>query len=234
MFEQYTESARRVIFFARYEASVLGSASIGTEHLLLGVLREGRGIAAAILERGGLSHGTVQRQLQEAKGPAEPTSTAVDIPLSPNARTVLRAAAGEADRMHVPYVGPEHLLLGLLTVPDSGAGLIFLASGVELEEVREEVRLRSPVKPSQSDHGNPFQRLADLLRRLEQHRAAYRVSPFSDDAIRVEIALPEEKWVVTFFDDSRITVEVFPRAGVVEDDGALQRLFDKLGTANSG
>jgi ATP-dependent Clp protease ATP-binding subunit ClpC len=203
MFEQYTEQSRRVIFFARYEASVLGSLAIDTEHLLLGLLREAGGIAGAILERGGLTHAAVQRRLEDRRHPGGPTSTAVDIPLTEDARSVLLHAAREAERMPAPYVGLEHLLLGLLAVRESVAGEILAARGLRLDEVREEVRLRAPVKDS-------------------------------DDGVRVDLALPEEKWVVTFFADGRTTVEVFLPSGVIEDGAALTRLFDKLGPEQGG
>ena len=234
MFEQYTESARRVIFFARYEASALSSASIDTEHLLLGLVREGRGVAGEILKRGGLTHGAVQRQLEDAKDPAAPTPTSVDIPLAPHALKALRGAAEEAERMDAPHIGVEHLLLGLLAVPDSVAGRILAAHGLRLDEVREEVRLRAPAKRAQSDHGIPSNDWPTFCNGSSSTGRPTACHSFSERAIRVDIALPDEKWVVTFFDDRRIAVEVFLRSGVVEDAVALERLFDKLGTEKSG
>ena len=213
---------------------MLGSPAIDTEHLLLGLLREGRGVAGVILERSGLTHAALQRQLEERRNPGAPTSTSVDIPLTEDAQSVLLHAGAEAERMPAPHVGHEHLLLGLLAVPESFAGEILVAHGLRLDEVREEIRLRTPVKDRGSDPAGSFALLADLLRRLEERRAAYRVSPFSDDAVRVDIALPEEKWVVTFFADRRTTVEVFLPSGAIEDSAALARLFDRLGPPASG
>jgi ATP-dependent Clp protease ATP-binding subunit ClpC len=99
MFERYTERARRVIFFARYEASVFGSSSIDTEHLLLGLLREGGGLAGRTLQRSQVSYRDVQKEVEARRLPGEPVSTAVDIPLSPEARRALANAAEEAERL---------------------------------------------------------------------------------------------------------------------------------------
>src|ERR1700716_2106380 len=114
MFERYTHPARRVIFFARYEASALASSSIDTEHLLLGLLREEAGIAGKIFKRNKLTYEVVRREI-EARGRLQaPTSTSVDMPLSPEAKLVLQHASEEAERMDASHIDTEHLFLGLL------------------------------------------------------------------------------------------------------------------------
>ena len=83
MFERYTERARRVLFFARYEASQLGSVSIGTEHLLLGLIREGKGLTSRIFARSHLSLETIRKDIETStKIPREKVSTSVEIPFS--------------------------------------------------------------------------------------------------------------------------------------------------------
>jgi ATP-dependent Clp protease ATP-binding subunit ClpC len=227
MFERYTDRARRVIFFARYDASALASSSIDTEHLLLGLLREGAGIADKIFKRSKLTYEVVRREI-EARGRLQaPTSTSVDMPLSPEAKLVLQHASEEAERMDASHIDTEHLLLGLLR-EECLAADILTSKGLHLEEVREETRLQSPAKEVVPRPKEAFPKLADFLRRLEDRRAAYHVSAFQQEAMRVEVALPEEKWVVTFFPDGRVAVEVFSVSEVVEDEAALARLLDRL------
>ena len=98
MFERYTDRARRVIFFARYDASALASSSIDTEHLLLGLLREGAGIAGKIFKRNKLTYEMVRREIEARGRLRAPTPTSVDMPLSPEAKLVLQHASEEAER----------------------------------------------------------------------------------------------------------------------------------------
>jgi len=234
MFERYTDRARRVIFFARYEASALASSSIDTEHLLLGLLREGAGIAGGVFKRTKLTYEVVRREI-EARGRLQaPTSTSVDMPLSPEAKRVLQHAGEEAERMDASHIDMEHLLLGLLRESECLAADILTSKGLRLEEVREETRLQSPAKEVAPRPREAFPKLADFLRQLEDRRAAYHVSAFHQEAIRVEVALPEEKWVVTFLPDGRVAVEVFSASGAVEDEAALARLLDRLGPPKTG
>ena len=111
MFERYTEKARRVIFFARYEASQYGSPYIETEHLLLGLVREDMRI---FLRLKFLNAEAVRSEIdaRSLKRPSFPTI--IDLPLSNESRRVLAYAAEEADRLEHGHIGTEHLLLGLL------------------------------------------------------------------------------------------------------------------------
>ena len=113
MFERYTEKARRVIFFARYEASQFGSPYIETEHLLLGLLREDKALANRFLR----SHAAVESIRKQIEGHTtirEKVSTSVDLPLSHECKRVLAYGAEEAERLNHKHIGTEHLLLGLL------------------------------------------------------------------------------------------------------------------------
>jgi hypothetical protein len=134
VFERYTEKARRVIFFARYEASHYGSPYIETEHLLLGLLREDREVAR-LLPPG--SPESIRKQI-DAKTEARPgTSTSVDLPLSNESKRVLAYAAEEAERLAHKHIGTEHLLLGLLREKKSFAADMLAERGVVLERLRE-------------------------------------------------------------------------------------------------
>jgi ATP-dependent Clp protease ATP-binding subunit ClpC len=139
MFERYTERARRVIFFARYEASQLGSNSIETEHLLLGLIREGKGLTSRIFSKSHLSMESIRKEIEGRALYREKVSTSVDIPLSPESKRVLGFAAEEAERMLHNYIGTEHVLLGLMREEKSVAAGILSEKGMRLSSVREDI-----------------------------------------------------------------------------------------------
>jgi acetyltransferase-like isoleucine patch superfamily enzyme len=137
MFELYTEKARRVIFFARYEASQFGSPYIETEHLLLGILREDKALTNRFLS----SHASVEsifKQIQEHTVVREKIPTSADLPLSNECKRVLAYAAEESERLGHKVIGPEHLLLGLMREEKGFAAVILQERGVKLEQVRAE------------------------------------------------------------------------------------------------
>ena len=139
MFERYTERARRVLFFARYEASQLGSISIETEHLLLGLIREGKGLTSRIFARSHLSLEGIRKDIEGRTVFREKVSTSVEIPFSTETKRALQFAAEEADRLLHNYVGTEHLLLGILREERSVAASILVEKGMRLSTVREDI-----------------------------------------------------------------------------------------------
>ncbi len=139
MFERYTERARRVLFFARYEASQLGSISIETEHLLLGLIREGKGLTSRIFARSNLSLEHIRKQIESRTVFREKVSTSVEIPFSGESKRLLQFAAEEADRLLHNYIGTEHLLLGILREERSVAASILKEKGMRLNSVREHI-----------------------------------------------------------------------------------------------
>ena len=139
MFERYTERARRVLFFARYEASQLGSISIETEHLLLGLIREGKGLTSRVFARSHLSLEGIRKDIEGRTVFREKVSTSVEIPFSTETKRVLQFAAEEADRLLHNYVGTEHLLLGILREERSVAASILVEKGMRLNTVREDI-----------------------------------------------------------------------------------------------
>ena len=139
MFERYTERARRVLFFARYEASQLGSISIETEHLLLGLIREGKGLTRRIFARSNLSLEHIRKQIEGRTVFREKVSTSVEIPFSGESKRLLQFAAEEADRLLHNYIGTEHLLLGILREERSVAAKILMEKGMRLNSVREHI-----------------------------------------------------------------------------------------------
>ena len=137
MFERYTEKARRVIFFARYEASQYGSPYIETEHLLLGLLREDRVLANRFLgEENAIAE--IRAEIERHITRRERISTSVEVPLTAESKKILQVAAEEADRLGHRHIGTEHLLLALLSLESSLAGKILHARGARAATVREQ------------------------------------------------------------------------------------------------
>jgi ATP-dependent Clp protease ATP-binding subunit ClpC len=140
MFERYTESARRVLFFARYEATQWGSPSIETEHVLLGLIRDPGSLATrVVLARGswtldGIRMGVDQRVTRRERYPES-----VEIPFSSETKRALEYAAEEADRLGHSYIGNEHLLLALLRETRTVAGSILESVGLDHDAVRKAV-----------------------------------------------------------------------------------------------
>ena len=139
MFERYTEKARRVIFFARYEASQFGSPYIETEHLLLGLLREDKALTNRFL-RSHASVESIRKQIEQHTTIREKVSTSVDLPLSNECKRVLAYAAEEAERLSHKHIGTEHLLLGLLREEKCFAAEILTERGLRLPAIREELQ----------------------------------------------------------------------------------------------
>ncbi len=150
MFERYTEKARRVIFFARYEASQFGSPYIETEHLLLGLLREDKALTNRFL-RSHASIESIRKQIEVRTTIREKVSTSVDLPLSQECKRILAYAAEEAERLSNKHIGTEHLLLGLLREEKCLAAEILHERGLRLSTIRDELaRAQNEKVPSRS------------------------------------------------------------------------------------
>jgi len=138
MFERYTEKARRVIFFARHEASEFGSPYIETEHLLMGLLREDKALANRFL-RSQAAVESIRKQIENHLPIREKFSTSVDLPLSHESSHVLAFAAAESQHLNHQHIGTEHLLLGLLREEKCFASEILQERGLQLSTVREQL-----------------------------------------------------------------------------------------------
>ena len=135
MFEKFTERARRVIFFSRYEASQFGSASIETEHLLLAVLREDPNLPTRLIGHAAKTD-AIADNARAWLTVGEKKSTSIDLPLSVECRNILGYAVNEAERLHHRYVGVEHLVLGIMREEKCNAAEIFKKHGLQLDVVR--------------------------------------------------------------------------------------------------
>ena len=131
MFERFTDRARRVMVLAQEEARMLNHNHIGTEHLLLGLIHEGEGVAAQALESLGVSLPAVRQQVEEIIGRGQ-QALAGRIPFTPRAKKVLELSRREALAMGHNYVGTEHILLGLLREGDGVAAQVLVRMGADL------------------------------------------------------------------------------------------------------
>jgi hypothetical protein len=137
MFERYTEKARRVVFFARYEASQLGSPFIDTQHLLLGLLREDKEVVRHVLLRQDFD--TVRQEVTSRIRLGKPFPTSVDLPLSEHAKRALTYASEEADRLNHRPIDTAHLLLGLMRDEKFASAESLSLLGTQLESLRQRV-----------------------------------------------------------------------------------------------
>src|ERR1700748_1926644 len=180
MFERYTEKARRVIFFARYEASQFGSPYIETEHLLLGLLREDKALTNRFL-RSHASVESIRKQIEAHTTIREKVSTSVDLPLSNECKRVLAYAAEEAERLSHKHIGTEQLLLGLLREEKCFAAEILQERGLRLPAIREELQRTTQEKApsSQSGKGQRGEQsmLAEFSRDLTQSAMDQQLDP---------------------------------------------------------
>ncbi|MEZ4653963.1 MAG: Clp protease N-terminal domain-containing protein [Candidatus Eisenbacteria bacterium] len=138
MHDKFTERVRKVIFLAREEASRLQHDSIGTEHLLLGLLREGEGIAATVLSNLGLDLDAIRHAVESMVAQTGGTLTIGEIPFTSNAKRVLELSVDEARQLGHNYVGTEHLLLGLIREGEGVAAKVLSDMGVDRKKVRDE------------------------------------------------------------------------------------------------
>src|SRR5438552_3744003 len=188
MWQRFTERARRVVFFAQEEAARLGENYVGTEHLLLGLVRENDSVAARILDRLGVPLGRIrsdiERQVTRGHG-----NLGQDMQLTPRAKRVIDLAYEEARQLNNNYIGTEHLLLGLIREGDGLAARVLMKLGADLERTRREVYsvqegggLPSEAGPAGTS-GDPY--LSDeALRVLETARD--EVARHSDRAVGTE------------------------------------------------
>ena len=138
MFERFTERARRVIILAQDEAKRLNHSAVGTEHILLGIVREGEGVASKVLESLHISPERIRAEIESAIGRGDRTPYE-EVTFTPRAKKVLELALDEARRLGHNYIGTEHLLLGLIREGEGVAARVLEAMGADLERVRAQV-----------------------------------------------------------------------------------------------
>jgi Clp amino terminal domain, pathogenicity island component/UvrB/uvrC motif len=138
MFERFTDRARRVVVLAQDEARMLNHSYIGTEHLLLGLIHEGQGVAAGALESLGISLEAVRQQVEQIIGRGQQAPSG-HIPFTPRAKKVLEFSLRESQQLGHDYIGTEHLLLGLIREGEGIAAQVLAGLGADLDRVRQQV-----------------------------------------------------------------------------------------------
>jgi hypothetical protein len=138
MFERFTDRARRVVVLAQEEARMLNHNYIGTEHILLGLIHEGEGVAAKALESLGISLEAVRQQVEEIIGQGQQAPSG-HIPFTPRAKKVLELSLREALQLGHNYIGTEHILLGLIREGEGVAAQVLVRLGADLNRVRRQV-----------------------------------------------------------------------------------------------
>ncbi len=174
MFERYTEKARRVIFFARYEASQFGAPSIEPEHLLLGLMREDKTLTGRFFPRAQITIEAIRREIEGRTLLRERIPTSVELPLAPETKRVLHYSHEESDRLQHRHIGTEHLLLGLLREERSMAAQILFERGLRLNAVREEIARQSG---ADARHRKDIPHLLEFSRDLTEDAANDRLDP---------------------------------------------------------
>jgi hypothetical protein len=179
MFERYTEKARRVVFFARYEASHYGSPYIETEHLLLGMMREELPLLRMLLGQGDIA-GKIRAEIEEQITRRERISASVEMPLTAECKKAFNLASEEAERLAHRHIGNEHVLLGLLRVEGSLAARLLQARGLKADAVREKIaKLPSAVSVVQRRHVGGKSTLDSFLAGLKSLKAEELIEFFA-------------------------------------------------------
>ncbi|HEY4022004.1 MAG TPA: Clp protease N-terminal domain-containing protein, partial [Pseudonocardiaceae bacterium] len=137
MFERFTDRARRVVVLAQEEARMLNHNYIGTEHILLGLIHEGEGVAAKALESLGIALEGVRQQVEEIIGQGQQAPSG-HIPFTPRAKKVLELSLREALQLGHSYIGTEHILLGLIREGEGVAAQVLVKLGADLNRVRQQ------------------------------------------------------------------------------------------------
>src|ERR1700733_7605650 len=139
VFEKFTDRARRVVVRAQEEARALNHDFIGTEHILLGLVGEGQGVAAKALESLGISLEAVRQRVEDIVPPGQVEVRTGHIPFTPRAKKVLELSLSESKLLGHRYIGTEHILLGLLREGEGVAAQVLTALGADLDGTRERV-----------------------------------------------------------------------------------------------
>ena len=138
MYDRWTEKTKKVVRYARQEAQRMGHHYIGTEHLLLGLVREGTGVAATVLQRLGLDPKRIRWEVEKSvKDSADDVPSGKEFTFGPRAKKAFEYAVEEARKLGQNYIGTEHLLLGLLREEEGIAAQVLLNLGVDLDEVQD-------------------------------------------------------------------------------------------------
>jgi hypothetical protein len=181
MFERYTEKARRVIFFARYEASQLGSPCIETEHLLFGLFREDPALVSRFVGPAKIA-ADIRTEIESQITRGERISTSVEMPLTKECKKVLTLASEEADRLGQRHIGTEHLLLGILRLEGSLPARLLQERGLKLAAIRESLAKTTHPSASAERRSGAIATLDSFLAGLKSLNSEDLISFFAENA----------------------------------------------------
>jgi ATP-dependent Clp protease ATP-binding subunit ClpC len=185
MFERYTEKARRVIFFARYEASQFGANAIEVEHILLGLLREDKQLAQRFFRSPASTVESIRKQIESRAVLRDKIPSSIDLPLSQSAKRVLSFAADESDRFQNRHIGTEHLLLGILREEKSPAAEMLYERGLRLHQIRDDL-MRAQHTERGSTQKKEAQHLHEFSRDLTEAAMTDQLDPLIGREAEIE------------------------------------------------
>ncbi len=189
MFERYTEKARRVIFFARYEALQYGSQVISPEHILLGLMREDKTMSARFFPfRAALTVDTIRREIENRIVLREKMPQSAELHLAPETKRILSLAREESERLRSRTIGTEHLFLGLMREENSIAAEVLFEQGLRLQSIREEISRQTglPTFFGAESSKKETPHLQEFTRDLTEDAANGKLDPLVGREIEVE------------------------------------------------
>jgi len=226
MFERYTEKARRVIFFSRYEASQFGASQIEAEHILLGLLREDKNLTARFFHRSHANLELIRKEIENRTVMRDRISTQIDLPLSGGAKRALSFAAEESELLGNRHIGTEHLLLGLLREEDSIAAEVLYARGLRLSDVREDlarqVHVESVTQKSPLDASGVADRDDQWVEELSE--ACNDAGLFTQEELLAEFT--HFAALRQFSADAEALLRLLAAKGLVDPQNMLKLTFD--------
>lgn len=226
MFERYTEKARRVIFFARYEASQLGVSQIEPEHILLAIIREDKKLAVRFFKQTNANVNSIRKEIEGFATVRDCISSEIDLPLSEGAKRALSFAAEESELLGNRHIGTEHLLLGLLREENSIAAEVLYARGLRLSDVRQDlarqVHLESVTQKSMLDAPRPADRDDQWV--VELSEACIDADVFTQDELLAEFT--HVAALRQFSADAEALLRILAAKGLVDPQRMLKLAFD--------
>ena len=222
MFEKYTEKARRVIFFARYEASQSGSLAIEAEHLLLGLMRENRPLIEKLLGPPLSTIESIRKEIESYIGQGKMVPESVDLPLSQSAKRALEMAAYEGELLGHRYIDTGHLLIGVIKEGKSLASQLLIRHGVSAEGVAAQIgrdeMVDIDVHELQPTAGNLFAQLRELIETLVRRGVITRE--------KMDVSPAGREDLINFQASFHSLLDLLVTKGVIDEDD--KRAITKL------
>ncbi|GII48078.1 hypothetical protein Psi02_45020 [Planotetraspora silvatica] len=188
MFERFTDRARRVVLLAQEEARMFDHRYIGSEHVLLGLVHEGEGVAAKILQEEGVELDALREDVREMVGTGSSPSPGEHIPFTPRAKKILELSLRESLNLRHNYIGTEHILLGLIREGGGAGARLLIARGADFDRMRQKVIEETRLQREAGGHSGAFptvgpslmakvDRLQEAVERIERRLDAMNAPP---------------------------------------------------------